>query len=110
MHKIPLTFKWTYLQGDREQFMQRSIELEPVELFVAVELEANPKYFNNQEINKYWADVKVAKVTGGRLPKFVNPVKLMLTPEGVAEARRLVNEAFEDKTQSDNDWGDDEIL
>jgi len=92
--KIPLTFRWSYLQGDRAEYMQRSVELEPVDVWVAVELEADPKFFHNQEASDYAQAMRVYEVSGGDRPKFSTPEKIMLTPSGVAEARKLVNEAL----------------
>ena len=106
--KIPLSFKWSYLQGDITQFLQRSVELEPLDLFLVVELDADPKYFRHNEIKKYWEEVKVAELTGGKVPKeLLIPSPILLTLEGIKEARRLVNEALRD-TESSVDFEVDE--
>ena len=93
--KIPLSFKWSYLQGDKTEYQQRSVELTPKDLEVVIWLEADPKYFHHEEIKKYWEDLKVAELTGGKVPKeLLIPSPILLTLEGIKEARRLVNEAL----------------
>lgn len=111
--KIPLSFRWSYLQGDRTEYQQRSVELEPMDLFVVVELDATPTYFSHLEIIKYWEKIKVAELTGGNTPK-ETPSPIFLTLEGVKEARRLVNEALRDEypenhqEETSSDWDEDE--
>ena len=84
--KIPLTFKWTSLQGDTTQFLQKSIELEPIDLCVVIELEVTPEYFfHSKEIKKYNENKTIAEVTGGDRVKKVDALSpIMLTPAGVA--------------------------
>ena len=93
--KIPLSFKWSYLQGDKTEYQQRSVELEPMDLEVVIWLEAEPKYFHHDEITKYWEALKVAELTNDKAPKEPEtPSPIVLTVEGLKEARRLVNEAL----------------
>jgi len=94
--KIPLSFKWSYLQGDITQFLQRSVELEPMDLCLVIELDVIPEYFfHSVEINKYWEEKKVAELMGGNKPEKLDVLSpIMLTLGGVKEARRLVNEAL----------------
>ena len=116
--KIPITFKWIHAQADSSEFKQRSVELEPVDLFLVVELEPDKDYFYNPEIVKYWEEKKVAEVTGGKLPELVIPKQIKLTPKGIAKVRELINEAFVDKhpyakdnfEENSNTWDDDEVI
>ena len=91
---VPITFKVHNMQADGSEYMQRSVELEPMDLHVVIELPLKKKYFTDPRIMKYWEEVKVAEVTGGNLPVFLTPSPIILTPAGLAEARRLVNDAF----------------
>ena len=109
--KIPLSFKWSYLQGDKTEYQQRSVELTPKDLEVVIWLEADPKYFHHEEIKKYWEDLKVAELTGGKVPKKPEtPSPVVLTVEGLKEARRFVNEAlaeqhpYKESHDEDVDW------
>ena len=113
--KIPITLKWTYLQGDKTEFQQRSIELEPIDVAIIVELDANPKYFFNKEIHKYWEDKIVADLADGKAPtRITTPSPILLTPEGAAEVRRVVNEALHSRCypfadqEYTKDWEDEE--
>ena len=93
--KIPIELKWTYLQGDKTEYQQRSVELEPIDVSIVVELDANPKYFYNKEVHKYWEDKIVADLSDGKMPTRIStPSPIMLTPEGAAEVRRIVNSAL----------------
>jgi len=111
---IPITFKVVQMQADQTEYLQRSVELEPLDLHIVVELEPKKEYFADPKIIKYWADIKVAEVTGGDLPVLETPSPIILTPAGMAEVRRLVNDAFRDthpqaENTSDN-WDDDEVI
>ena len=113
--KIPIMLQWTYLQGDKTEFQQRSIELKPIDVAIVVELEENPKYFFNKEIRKYWADKIVADLSDGKMPSRIpTPLPILLTPEGVAEVRRIVNEAlyeqhpFAEQEEDTKAWEDEE--
>ena len=90
---VPITFKVHNMQADGSEYMQRSVELEPMDLHVVIELPLKKKYFA-KEFHSYWEKVKVAEVTGDDLPVLETPSPISLTPAGMAEARRLVNEAF----------------
>ena len=107
--KIPITLQWTYLQGDKTEFQQRSIELKPIDVAIVVELEENPKYFFNKEIRKYWADKIVADLSDGKMPSRIpTPLPILLTPEGAAEVRRVVNETLKDThSHTENNQDDD---
>ena len=108
--KIPLSFRWSYLQGDKTEYQQRSVELEPMDLFVVVELDAKSTYFSHPEIIKYWEERKVAELTGGKIPKEPEtPSPIVLTVEGLKEARRLVNEALRPTENIESSNGDKEV-
>ena len=109
MNKIPIEFQITHMQADSSEFKQRSVELEPIDLFLVVELEPDKDYFYNPEIVKYWEEKKVAEVTGGKLPELVIPKQIKLTPKGVAKIRELINEAFEVRhPYAENNFEDEE--
>ena len=113
--KIPIKLSWTYLQGDKTEYQQRSVELEPIDVSIVVELDANPKYFANKEVHKYWEDKIVADLADGKAPtRITTPSPSLLTPEGAAEVRRIVNEAlyeqhpFAEQEEDTKAWEDEE--
>ena len=109
MNKIPIEFKVLYMQADNNQYMQRSVELDPIGLFLVIELEPDKDYFYNPEIVKYWEEKKVAEVINSKLPKLEIPEQIKLTPKGVAKVRELINEAFEVKhPYAENNFEDEE--
>jgi len=117
---IPLTFRWTYAQADTTEYLQRSVELEPMDLFIVIELPLDVDLYYNPEIKQYWEDMKLFEIGMGERPKLETPKHIWLTPKGVAEARRLINLAFvvehpyktnNNPTKKTNDgWDDDEVI
>ena len=110
--KIPLTYKFNYLQGDRTEYMQRSIELEPIDQYVIIELEYDPKLFSHPTLDNYWKERTVWEVSGGDKPKQPDtPSPICLTPEGVKEVRKLINEALHKQhpyaENQEEDWDDE---
>ena len=107
--KIPLTFKLNYMQADKTEYLQRSVELEPLDQHVVIELEVDPKYVANVEYVEWWEAKKVYDITGeGKPKKFDPPSPVLLTPLGVAKVREMINEVF-DVRQSEDYNDDDEV-
>lgn len=93
--KIPITLKLTNLQADLSEYLQRSLEFEPVDVSMVVEMDAKASWFHNEEIQKYWKEKTIAETTGGDVVKKPDtPSPVLLTLEGVKELRRIITETF----------------
>jgi hypothetical protein len=109
--KIPITLKVNQLQGDLAPFHQQSLILSPLEdLLFQVELEANPKYFADKEVARFWEAGSIESLVGGNPPELdLSKVKPILTLQGVQEIRRIIFEHFtenfsENKYPEETDW------
>ncbi|MHA2276832.1 MAG: hypothetical protein ACXAC2_13750 [Candidatus Kariarchaeaceae archaeon] len=107
---VPITCKVSYIQGDATEYMQRSVELEPQDLQVVIQLPLKKKYFADPRVHDYWASVTVAETTGDKVVPFETPSPIILTVKGLAETRRLVNEAFSNAHPYSKNYEEDEEL
>ena len=114
MHKINLTFEWKSCSADPNQYSQQMQLLEPISIHIVVKLDADPKYFENKEVSDYHEARLLHEIGTGKAPVLSEFAPILLTPEGAAKARDLLQEAFFDKhpyaENNSDDWDEDEVI
>ena len=114
MHKINLTFEWKTCSADPNQYSQQMQLLEPLSIHIIVKLDADPKYFENKEVSDYHEARLLHEIGTGKAPVLSEFAPILLTPEGAAKARDLLQEAFFDKhpyaENNSDDWDEDEVI